>query len=203
MKTILRTALAAAVALGCVSTHAELVKFRMKGTVNYSNGSMADVPVGTPVIGEFTYDTSTQPDYAQDYDDYDVADYTIGRKYSFKLRFGGHLLKATAQRAQVTDGVRDLQLDVFDFGSTPGARLDGDLCEGCYFGLTLVASPDHADALGSVALPSSLNLKRFDRERYGYVITNSAEGYALQFSVDSIKSAPCLNGTNPRTACDN
>jgi hypothetical protein len=190
MKTILRTAIAAAVALGCVSAQAELVKFHVKGTINYSNGTFADVPVGTPVIGAFTYDTEAEPDYTYESDEYDVASYPIDPKYSFNLKFGGHVLKAVNVRAQVTDGVPDIQLDVFDLAANPGARLDGAVCEGCFFSITLVASPDHANALDSVELPSSLKLKRFDREHYGYVIVDHAQGPALQFSVDSIRRAP-------------
>jgi hypothetical protein len=203
MKTIIRAALAAAVVLGSASAHAELYKFRMKGTVVYNSGAYLDAPVGTPVTGEFIYDTNTQPDYVQDDEDYDVAAYSIGRKYSFKLQFGEHVLKAVESAARITDGVPDRQLDVFDLSSGQASRFDGTLCTGsCLFSITLVASPDHANALTSVALPSTLNLKRFDRERYGYVIADSAQGPALQFSVDSIKSGPCLNGTDPRTACD-
>jgi hypothetical protein len=203
MRTIFRaTVTAATVILGCVSAHAEIYKFTVKGTVNYTDGTISDVAVGMPFISQFTYDTDTKWWDKVKGDGYESADYQISRKYMFKLTVGPHVLKAVDAAVYVADGNVNQQVDVFDIGSALDARLDGVLCSGsCYFAITLVASPDHADALNSVQLPATLKREKFDRDHYGFISINGGQPTIL-LDVESVKSTLCAKGIDPRTACD-
>jgi len=203
MKTIFRATIAAAAAtLSCVSAHAEIYKFTVKGAVNYTDGTISDVAVGMPFNSQFTYDTDTKWVLNDKGDGYESADYRINRKYMFKLTLGPHVLKAVDVAVYVVDGEMDKQLDVFEISSGTDSRLDGTLCgTSCRFSITLVASPDHADALKSVRLPASLKRKKFDREHYGFISINGGQP-TISLDVESVKSTLCVNGTDPRTACN-
>ena len=203
MKTMFRaTIVAAAAALGCVSAHAETYKFTVKGFVDYTDGTIADVTAGTPFTSHFTYDTDTGWGNHYEGDGYESAYYWINRKYTFKLTVGPHVLKAVEPAIYLADGEMDRQLDVFEISSGADSRLDGTLCNAdCSFSLTLVASPDHADALGSVRLPANLKRKKFDREHYGFISINGGQP-TISLDVESIKSTLCVHSGDPRTACD-
>jgi hypothetical protein len=162
---------------------------------------MAGVTVGMPFTSQFTYDTDTPWSNHWGDDNSEGAIYEIKRKYMLKLTVGPHEFKATSASAYVSSGEMNQQLDVFSISG--GGRMNGVSCyhDSCYFGITLVASPDHADALDSVQLPAVLTRSKFDREHYASVHINGGQP-TIHLDVESIKSTLCVNGTDPRTACN-
>lgn len=194
-------------ALACTPASAALYKFHLKGRVSYSDHeAFPDVPLGTKVQGSYVYDTEAEPVYSSHGDDYDSATYSFGRAYPLKLWFGDHTIRSINYVFyDITDGAVDRDSDRFDVATgDTGIKVDGVPCtvSTCYVALTMYTWPRSSDVLTSIDLPTSLDVRGFDAERYGFVRTHVANSPTLEFTIDNITSRLCLNGTDPRTACD-
>ena len=201
------TAAVAGCAIGSAPAHAELYKFHLTGRVEYSDRvAFPDVPIGTKVSGSFIYDTKDEPVLEYRGDEYSSATYSYPRRHPFKIRFGDHSIRSLGYVFfDATDGIPGLYPDTFQVATgDTGIKVDGAPCDvsTCYFGLTMGTLPNKSDVLTSIALPSNHEVKKFDGWRYGYVRTHVHNSFTLQFTIDRITSQPCLNGTDPRTACD-
>jgi hypothetical protein len=148
--------------------------FEFTGTVNYSTD--ARMPVGAKVSGRFSYDDATPADYT----------FTTMANYSpasyMSATVNGHTLVSDRLSVFVQDYVNNEGTDVVDVDGTGGLMIDNTLYADGWFGFRL-----HGDsnANTSLALPSSFDLTRYNRERYGYVFDVHGTPLA-QYSIDSI-----------------
>jgi hypothetical protein len=150
--------------------------FEFTGTVDYSTD--ARMPVGAKVTGRFSYDDATPADYSHSF----AASYSPDSFLSASV--SGHTVTSDRLNVYVQDFVGDEGTDVVDVTGHGGMMIDSQLYTDGYFGFRL-----HGDsnANTSVALPSSLDLTRYNRERYGNVFDGNGNMLA-NYSIDSIKS---------------
>jgi len=150
--------------------------FEFTGTVDYSID--ARMPVGAKVTGRFSYDDATVPDYTHSF----AASYTPDSFVSQAI--SGHQITSNGLNVYIQDFVGDEGTDVVDINGTGGMMIDDQVYADGYFGFRL-----HGDsnANTSVALPSSIDITRYNRERYGNVFDGNGNMLA-NYSIDSIRS---------------
>jgi hypothetical protein len=174
MRNTMLSLLAAGLVLVSGAAAAAERTFEFTGTVNYSTD--ARMPVGAKVTGRFSYDDATPADYAYS----SAAHYSPASYLSGTVQ--GHTLVSDRLGVYVQDYVNDEGTDVVDVDGHGGLMIDSSFYPDGWFGFRL-----HGDsnANTSVALPSSFDLSRYNRERYGYVFDGNGNQLA-QYSIDSI-----------------
>jgi hypothetical protein len=148
--------------------------FEATGTVDYTTNA-ALAPVGSKVTIRFSYDDGMVGDYIQDW----YAFYGLQTFLSGSVN--GHGLLSDTANVTVHDTTDSL--DLVDVNSNYGIMLDDTFHADGFFGFRLLGD---SSANTSRSLPSSYDLSRFNRERYGYVFLDLAGNQLVNFSVDSI-----------------
>jgi hypothetical protein len=148
--------------------------FEFTGTVNYSTD--ARMPVGAKVTGRFSYDDATVADYTHSF----AASYSPASYLSATVP--GHTLISDRLNIFIQDYANDEGTDLVDVTGHGGMMIDSQLYPDGYFGFRL-----HGDsnANTSVALPSSIDLSRYNRERYGFVYDGNGNQLA-QYTIDAV-----------------
>jgi hypothetical protein len=201
MKIWIRATALAAACLLPLGAQAALVKFVLTGVVTFS-GTFPDgsvVPLGTPVTGSYTYDSITLPEVMDRREDGSgFAQYAIPKPYHFRLRAGGHRVRAEGFRVHLFNDLNQPFGDEYDVRSTAGAWLDGAWHPGARFDLSFVSEAGHLDALGTLKLPRRVDLPAFDAFRTGRVA--GPDGLPLlMLEVSGLRSHVCaaaLPGTD-------
>lgn len=180
-----RLACAIIATLSAVATNAsaETLTFRFSGVVTY--GGAMGVPVGTAVVGAYSYDTETSP--AIDYNGF--ADYQIPAPASMTLSFSGHTVTSGALGVSVWNHFKGNVEDMINV-TGGGVMLDDTAFPGGAVGFQLASSPRNNRALKGKKLPSSLEVGLFNAGptlNYGFLQTDGGpQGMQLQFTVDSV-----------------
>jgi hypothetical protein len=196
MRFWLRIAVTAAALAFSWAAQATLVKFSITGEVTESgvfpDGSV--VPLGTQVTGSYTYESTTAADARQrHHDGSGFAQYAIGQPYHFKLRVGGHRLRASGFRVHIYNNLNQPFGDEYDVLANPGGFIDGTWFDEAHFELSFVSQPGHTHALNSLRLPRRLNMPAFDAFRFGTVAKDLVSPLLLGFVVLDVKSHVCAN----------
>jgi hypothetical protein len=161
---------------------AATIIFQFSGAVTY--GAPMAVLVGTPIVGTFSYDTSTAP--AVTYKGF--AAYQIPAPFTMSATVGGHSISSSPLSISVWNHYKG---NVEDFIVIDGASpvLDGTTLPDGNLGLVLASGPRNNRALNSTNLPATFNVSEFDAPdgRTGtFQRDGGPDGTLLQFTVDSL-----------------
>jgi hypothetical protein len=148
--------------------------FEFRGTVNYSTD--ARMPVGATVTGRFSYDDATPADYTYT----SIANYSPASYLSASV--AGHTLVSDRLGVFVQDFANNEGTDVVDISGHGGIMIDDTLYPQGYFGFRLHGD---SEANTSLALPTSFDLGRYNRERYGWVHDGNGNQLA-QYTIDAV-----------------
>lgn len=162
---------------------AATITFQFSGTIVYG-APMAVLP-GTPIVGTFSYDTSTEPAFKYK----GFAAYEIAAPSAISATVDGHHITAGNLNIAVWNNMNGNVQDMVTMdGGAP--VLDGTTLPDGNFGMVLASGPRSKKVLKSTKLPSEFNVSDFDAGptlTYGTFQRNGGQdGALLQFSVDSI-----------------
>lgn len=161
---------------------AATITFQFSGVVTYG-GPMA-VPVGTPVVGTFSYDPSTAPDIVGR----GYASYSIPTPNDMTLRVGSHTAIGSGMSIGVWNHYRGNVEDMVQIYSGP-VVLDGTSFPNGTVGFMLGSAPRNNRPLNSTKLPSYYDLPLFNAISFngGSLMTDGGPtGTLLSFTIDSI-----------------
>jgi hypothetical protein len=174
--------IAAFFTLLCSAASAAIITFQFNGTVTYGTG--LSVPVGTPVVGTFVYDTSAVPNIQY----HGYANYQLSAPSVMTLSVGPHTVTTNAMTVSIWNHYKGNVEDmVHQFSS--GMVLNGTTFDQGTFGFSLGSSPRNNRPLNSTKLPTSYDVSMFTAPglTYGALQTDGGpNGTLLQFSLDSI-----------------
>jgi hypothetical protein len=172
----------AAVFSMAASAAAATITFQFTGVVTYG-APMAVLP-GTPIVGTFSYDTSTAPTVTYK----GFAAYEIAAPLAMSASVGGHSISSSGLNVAVWNHYKGNLEDFITIDGTVPV-LDGTTFPNGVLGLVLGSAPRNNRALNSTKLPSEFNISLFDAPggRTGtFQRDGGPDGTLLQFTLDSI-----------------
>lgn len=192
-----RALLVAAVALCVQFAHAQAQpKFQFAGTVTYGSYLALE---GAKVTGTFSYNVETQSPREQialyGTPGAKVVQYGMGSPAGMSLKVGPHTITAAGVMVSVHDDMDTHFEDMVTIsgGFVPsvgagGIVLDGTTYSNGVFSLALATTAGKTRVLQDTSLPQAYNVKAFDGESAGIVMSGTGENFVLLiFHIDSIR----------------
>lgn len=184
-----------------LAAHAEVKNFRFVGTVTES-GPLS--PADEKITGSFSYDTSDLPVFSFGDDSgpgYSFANYQIQRP--LQAAFNGHRVECESFTVSIGKNFGGNVEDSVRISCQPMV-LDGTTLPAGVFGISLFTGPGRKNVLPNIALPSTLEVSRFD-SKFGEVIpdsstdTSGASHFVLD-QIDAVQEEPSLLKAKGRIA---
>lgn len=177
---------AVALSFACCAAQADPLQFDFTGTVNYTNGSLTGVTVGTIFTGSFSYDPTIPANYTLS----GVSNYSLGSTSQITADIGGHIVVAGNLSADITNNAGgNVEDGVSIWGGYP-LSIDGTVYLNGVFGFNLTTVPGNTSVLTNTNLPTSYDVAAFDGHSsltYGVLQSNGGpRGGILGFTVNAI-----------------
>ena len=172
--------------LAPTAAYAALIDFQFTGTVTYS-ASATLAPVGSPITGTFSYDTSVQPWLTLNNW---RSEYVFPSYSALSASVAGHSVRTSNLYIDITDNEGGNVEDVFNVYGVP-VTVDTSIYSSGSFGFALASKHGNTGVLTGTGLPSALDVKEFDDGAIGWLNRDGSQsGTLLQFSIDSIMATP-------------
>jgi hypothetical protein len=165
------------------AAQAEVLTFEFRGTVT---DSVISVPVGSAVVGTFSYDSGVPSDeYVHRPGAY--AFYEIPAPGGLSAQVGDLVISTTRLHVTVYNNQGGNVEDMVEVTSSPPTVNGVTYPEG-HFGFNLASGPGSTNVLHDESLPRSFNIADFNAWTYGFLqMDGGPSGQLLNFNVDSIR----------------
>jgi len=158
---------------------AEVVTFDFCGNVRYSNGLG---PVGAPVTGQFSWDTSAPMPPPSTYP---AATYSSPVTGPITFAVAGHAIAADRSSVTVYNDLGGNAGDMIDISGQSPVVVDGTTFQFGYFSIRLASSPLNTTVFQDTSLPADLDVSKFDSQGLNYFQMLSGVAYNdLMLDVD-------------------
>ncbi|MCC2632971.1 MAG: hypothetical protein K0S48_857 [Ramlibacter sp.] len=177
-------ALVLAIGIAGGAASADVVTYQFTGTLTYA-AYMA--PVGSQIIGTFSYDTHAQP-YSRTLPY--AAHYQLPETLGLDARVGAHRISGHQVQVMIAnDRSPRWKVDAFVYGSAAPV-VDGTTYPNGSFSIVLVTNLEPRLGLDGPRLPHRLDLADFDTQyrSYGTLRSDGSQtGSILDFTIDTLE----------------
>lgn len=192
------TALTLALSAHFINAHAEPISFLFTSTVNYTDGTLSGVNVGTQFSGQFSYESTSLP-YSSNGNS---AFYSQAGTFShISAEIAGHKIETDNLSIDIWDNLNGNIQDHFRAtGRAP--QVDNIQLANGLFNIDLASWYKNDSALNGTSLPTTLDLAAFDAPlwNYGLLLRDTSQsGTILQYTIDSLTKMPIPIEQQPGT----
>jgi hypothetical protein len=177
--------LAVLLAFWSIASHADVITFRFTGTIIYS--TYLAMP-GDSIRGTFTYDTSIQPYFKGNPNQFGYSD--PRPLTGFTAQVGVHTFDARGISVILANNSGNQSLkddvDALMISSGDPVVVDSTSYASGAIGMVLASTPGDAKAVSGFHLPRSIDVADYPN-RYGFLQSDGGQdGALLQFTIDSV-----------------
>jgi hypothetical protein len=175
----------AALAMAALSLNAQAYQFEFTARVNYTDGSLSGVSLGTVFSGAFSGEGAYEP-YTSFWRGY----YQFAPGAQLTGSIAGHSVVASSPYAVVYDNMHGNVEDGFTISGGYPLVIDGKVLSDGVFGFNLTTKPGNTGVINGFGLPDEINVAAFDGHSsltYGYLRRDGGQtGGILSFEVLSV-----------------